>query len=171
LLAYLNVLRRWPNPKEKFGVSRIVPAGVFYVNLRGRYDRELTRTGALRDLDIAKKQACGHTGRFDLNALSKLDSRPNAPRGDQFKYARKASGDLRSNSREAMPAEEFAALLDSVEDHLRRMGREIFGGAAGISPFRKGSLTACDHCQYQSICRIDPWTQPFRVLRKKEELS
>ena len=35
LLAYLNVLRHWKNPREIFGVNRLVPAGVFYVNLRG----------------------------------------------------------------------------------------------------------------------------------------
>ena len=35
LLTYLGVLRQWPNPKEKFGIERLEPAGVFYVNLRG----------------------------------------------------------------------------------------------------------------------------------------
>jgi len=37
-----------------------------------------------------------------------------------------------------------------------------------VAPFRKGSVTACDHCQYQGICRIDPWTHPFRVLRQSD---
>jgi len=32
LAAYLNVLRRWPNPRPQFGVARLIPAGVFYVN-------------------------------------------------------------------------------------------------------------------------------------------
>jgi ATP-dependent helicase/DNAse subunit B len=40
LLAYLSVLRRWPDPAAVFGTDRIVPAGVFYVNLRGKYQRE-----------------------------------------------------------------------------------------------------------------------------------
>ena len=43
LLAYLNVLRHWPNPRAVFGVARLIPAGVFYVNLRGKYAREQTR--------------------------------------------------------------------------------------------------------------------------------
>ncbi|HTA95765.1 MAG TPA: PD-(D/E)XK nuclease family protein, partial [Verrucomicrobiae bacterium] len=37
LLAYLNVLRHWKNPQEVLGVNRLIPAGVFYVNLRGEY--------------------------------------------------------------------------------------------------------------------------------------
>ena len=65
-----------------------------------------------------------------------------------------------------MPSAEFAALLDSVETNLKRMGQEIFSGLASVSPYRKGSATACDQCVYHSICRIDPWTYSFRVLKK-----
>lgn len=30
-------------------------------------------------------------------------------------------------------------------------------------------MTACDPCDYHSVCRIDPWTHSYRVLRKAEE--
>jgi ATP-dependent helicase/nuclease subunit B len=36
LLGYLNVLRQWPDFRQRFGVDRLVPVGVFYVNLRGK---------------------------------------------------------------------------------------------------------------------------------------
>src|SRR6202012_2222740 len=29
LPAYLNVLRHWPNPQPRFGVTQLIPAGVF----------------------------------------------------------------------------------------------------------------------------------------------
>jgi ATP-dependent helicase/DNAse subunit B len=51
------------------------------------------------------------------------------------------------------------------------MGREIFAGAARVDPYRKGQTIACDHCKYQSICRIDPWTHVYRVLRKPESAA
>ena len=38
LLGYLAALRRWSNPRALPGVERLIPAGVFYVNLRGKYD-------------------------------------------------------------------------------------------------------------------------------------
>ena len=47
LLAYLNALRHWENPREKFGVERLVPAGVFYVNLRGQFESGRTRDEVL----------------------------------------------------------------------------------------------------------------------------
>ena len=166
LLAYLNVLRRWPDPQKVFGAAQLQPAGVFYVNLRGKYARESNRTDALAETDDARKLAYRHSGRFDVDALPKLDARPDAVKGDQFNYKKNQDGSVSKVSREAMSAEEFAALLELVEANLLAMGREIFSGSAKVSPYRKGATTACQQCDYQAICRIDPWTHEFRALKK-----
>jgi ATP-dependent helicase/nuclease subunit B len=60
---------------------------------------------------------------------------------------------------------EFAALLAVVEAQLRRLGTEIFAGRAAVDPYRKGTVTACEHCEYRAVCRIDDWTHEFRELR------
>jgi ATP-dependent helicase/nuclease subunit B len=65
--------------------------------------------------------------------------------------------------------EDFAQLLDSVQENLERMGREIFAGNVAVSPFRKGAMKACDYCISQAVCRVDPWGQPFRVLKLPQE--
>jgi len=165
LLAYLNVLRRWPNPRELFGAARLNPAGVFYVNLRGKYERQSNRADALAKVADARKLAYQHAGRFDERALSRLDSRDDASKGDQFNYRKTNDGSLHKGSRDALAAGELEALLESVEANLVRMGREIFSGAIEVSPFRKGAMTACEQCDYQAICRIDPWTHVFRALK------
>jgi ATP-dependent helicase/nuclease subunit B len=168
LPAYLNVLRHWPNPAPLFGVGRLIPAGVFYVNLRGRYDSGGNRDDALEDVEAARKRAYRHTGRFDGNVLDLLDNR-GASEGDQFNYRRNKDGRISGNSREALDGNAFVALLDAVEISLRQMGQGIYAGVAQLDPFRKGRLTACNYCEYQSICRIDPWTHSYRVLRRKSE--
>jgi ATP-dependent helicase/nuclease subunit B len=165
LLAYLSVLRHWPNPAEALGVGKLVPVGVFYVNLRGKYKGEENRRAALEDPDRDRKLAYRHTGRFDAAALGLLDSR-DVNEGDQFNYRLTDEGRIYRRSAEAMPSAEFGALLDSVESNLQKMGREIYAGKADVDPFRKGKSTACDHCEYSGICRIDPWTHQWRVLRK-----
>jgi ATP-dependent helicase/DNAse subunit B len=38
-----------------------------------------------------------------------------------------------------------------------------------VDPYRKGAATACDYCDYATICRIDPWTHPYRRLRGAAE--
>ena len=161
LLAYLNVLRHWKNPQEIFGVNRLVPAGVFYVNLRGEYKSGASRAEILADADEARRHAYRHTGRFDAGSLANLDK---AGAADQFNYRVNNDGSLRKGSVEAMPRAEFEKLLDSVEIQLREMGGRIFSGAAQVDPYRKGKQTPCEFCDYQAACRIDKWTHQFRVL-------
>ena len=168
LLTYLNVLRQWPRAKETFGVSRLEPAGVFYVNLRGRYPRGRNRQEALSDPQNARRLAYRHFGRFDLGALPFLDSRNEVRQGDQFNYRLKQDGQLHGGSREALTPELFKALLEQSEDILREMAHRIFSGSAEVGPYRRGSVTACDQCLYQAICRIDPWTHSFRSLSLRE---
>ncbi len=168
LLAYLNVLRRWPKLPQAFGIEKAVPAGVFYVSLRGKFQRGKSRVDALADLEQSRKRAYRHSGRFDVAALPYLDSRPDARNGDQFRYRITGQGGVYKSSREGLRSADFIELLDSVEAHLKKMGEEIFSGNIAISPYRKASITACDRCDYRSICRIDPWVHNYRVLRKLE---
>lgn len=165
LLAYLNVLRHSPGPMAGLGLARLEPAGVFYVNLRGKYGREPNRRAALADPDQARKLAYRHTGRFDQSALPLLDSRTDATEGDQFNYRRNRDGELNKRCSEPVSPEQFVALLEQVENNLIAMGRQIYSGCVEVRPIRKGIFTACDQCVYQSICRIDPWTHSFRLLR------
>jgi ATP-dependent helicase/nuclease subunit B len=161
LLAYLNVLRHWPNPPLWPGLRRLIPAGVFYVNLRGSFDNGDTRDDVLPQAGPARRLAYRHTGRFDAGRLPLLDR---VQAMDQFKYRLKQDGTLYQGSAEALPPDKFLALLDGVEARLIAMGRRIFAGAAAVDPYRKGPATACEYCDYASICRIDPWTHPYRRL-------
>jgi ATP-dependent helicase/nuclease subunit B len=165
LPAYLNVLRYWKNPRKTFGVDKLSPAGVFYVNLRGQFENG-TRDEVLANVNESRSAAYQHTGRFDAGVLKKLDGKCAR---DQFNYRVKENGELYANSIEALPRDEFEKLLDQVEIQLRDFGRAIFSGVANVSPFRKGKQTPCEFCDYAAACRIDPWTHSFRVLRAAKD--
>ncbi len=166
LLAYLAALRQWP--ADFFGAKKIVPAGAFYVNLRGQFEASGSRAEALADTDAVRKLAYQHSGRFDAGYLESLD-RTHA--GDQFNYQLNKDGSVRSNSAEALPRGELDALLGAVENQLCDLGGKIFSGAAQVDPYRKGAQTPCEFCEYRAACRLDEWTHPWRVLRatKKDE--
>jgi ATP-dependent helicase/nuclease subunit B len=166
LLAYLNVLRHSENPAIAPGVARLVPAGVFYVNLRGQFKGGSSRAEALADPDAARRLAYRHAGRFDAGALPALDC---VGAADQFNYRLNQDGTLRKGSIEALPRAEFEKLLDDVELRLREMGRAIYSGEAAVDPYRKGAEIPCDFCDYRAACRIDPWTHQWRVLRAAKE--
>jgi ATP-dependent helicase/nuclease subunit B len=167
LLSYLNALLHLPDPKKIFGVSKISPAGVFYVPLRARPDSGDTRYEVLDRAAAGASTAYQHTGRFDGNALMQLDNR-GLEKGDQFKFAKKKDGEFYKRG-EALSTEAFSALLTKIEADLRSHGERIFAGDIAARPFRKGAERACDWCQCQPVCRFDSWIHPFNVLRKPAE--
>jgi len=160
LLAYLNALRHWENQRKFFGAEKLIPTGVFYVNLRGQFESGRTRDEVLGKAS-AGKSPYRHNGRFDAGALDKLDSKRAR---DQFNYRLTDAGKIYAGSAEALPRAEFEALLNGVETRLREMGRAIFSGEAKVDPYRKGAATPCEFCDYRAVCRIDPWTHKWRVL-------
>ncbi len=164
LAGYLAALRQLELPRDIFGVGRIVPAGMFYVNLRGRSERAATRTEALRNRASARQSAYQHFGRFDVAHLERLDNR-GARDGTHFHYKLTLGGKPYATVADAMESASFEALLDDVEEQLRRMGREIYEGAIQPNPFQNGSVHACDQCECQAICRFDPWTDSYRQLK------
>ena len=180
LLAYLGALRNWSagilpagggseanSPAgSRRSSGKIIPAGAFYVSLRGDFKSGGSRAEVLGDME-AKKLAYRHNGRFDAGELRKFDRR-DVTKGDQFNFRLNKSGELPSNSAEAIPCKEFTSLLDEVEEQLHGLGKKIFSGAAAVDPYRKGTETPCGYCDYRAACRIDEWTHEWRVLRAKE---
>jgi ATP-dependent helicase/nuclease subunit B len=164
LPAYLSVLRHLCDTRKIFGVGRLTPAGVFYVNLRGQFEHGETRREILQNREQFRQRRYQHSGRFDLTALPYLDHRQ-ASEGTQFKFKLNANGEPDARNTDLMRPESFAEMLDHVEAELVRMGGEIYGGAIGLNPYQKGGEKACDKCAYQGICRFDPWENSFRVLR------
>jgi ATP-dependent helicase/nuclease subunit B len=182
LLAYLGALRNWnaglrpgellPSIFAKHAwsetgvpvIKKIIPAGAFYVNLRGEFKGGGSRAEVLGDVE-ANKMAYRHNGRFDADELRKFDRRADASGGDQFNFRLNKDGSLRAGSAEALPHAQFATLMDDMETKLRELGGQIFSGATAVNPYRKGGTTACDYCDYRAACRIDPWTHEWRVLR------
>lgn len=158
LPAYLAALEQLPEAHASLGAQRLVPAGVFYVNLRGEFASAKSRADVLADRAEALRKGYTHFGRFDAGHIQQLD-----PRGEssQFKTGGRAYDRMNSS--------EFRELLNRAVENLVRFGDEIYSGVIAPTPFRKGGETACDFCEYTAICRFDPWVQPFRSLQTTKE--
>lgn len=166
LLSYLGVLNQLRDVEKTFGVKSLTPAGVFYVPLNGGANPAGSdRAEILALTDDDRRAAYQHSGRFRADEIDHFDNR-HVSKGDQFKYARLKNGDFAKRGNEALPADEFKALREKVEGHLRDYGSRIFTGETDVSPYRIGQHTACDYCDFRPVCRFDPWTQPFRSLQK-----
>ncbi len=168
LLAYLATLAALGDPQPLFGVKKLTPAGVFYVPLRGGAGKAATRADVLASRGAAQRAAYQHTGRFDAEAVRLLDT-SGAQQGGQFKFKFKDNGELSKVGCDGLPSPDFRALLDGVSAKLVEFGDAIFAGQFPVAPYRKGAETACDWCKFKPVCRFDPWTQPYRALKKPDK--
>jgi ATP-dependent helicase/nuclease subunit B len=164
LLAYLGVLRHLADARDQFEVWRLRPVGAFYVNLRGEFKAGTTRARVLAEREQVRQRGYQHRGRFDGDQLAKFDN-TSARKGAQFRFSQKKDGTWNKRGNEALPTAQFVELLDTIEDFLRGYGREIYAGNAAVAPYRIKNETACQRCEFLSICRFDEWTENYRVLR------
>jgi ATP-dependent helicase/nuclease subunit B len=166
LPAYLAALCQSPEAARFLGVQRLAPAGMFYLNLRGKVEPGHSRNEVLHSGGDEPRQAYRHHGRFRRDILPWIDRRPGVSRGDQFNFAITQDGTPNKTYRDLVEPAEFLALLHEVETALQQMGRAIFAGDVRVDPYQYRSQKACDFCDYRSVCRIDPWTHRYRALRK-----
>ena len=161
LLAYLNVLRHWSNPPRGRACAGSPRRRFLYQSPRLLRQRRHPRRSPVPGRPGPPPGLPPH------RPLRRRPPAPARPRpGDgPVQIPAQARRQPHQGSAEALPPEQFLALLDGVETRLIAMGRRLFAGAAAVDPYRKGAATACDYCDYAPICRIDPWTHPYRRLQ------
>ena len=170
LPAYLAALVELPEASVNFQATKIVPVGIFYVNLRGTFGSSAdSRVDAYDAAEQAAARLKGyrHVGMFDNAQIRKLDNRA-ASKGDQFAYSFKKDGTASKNGNEGVPSPQFQGQLDQIREQLISIGRGIFSGEASVNPYKIGSgsalETACQRCDFRGVCRFDPWVDKYRSL-------
>lgn len=171
LPAYLLMMARVKEVAMHLNVQKISPAGCFLLPLKGRPGTKKSRREALADANELKKKGYTHEGIYDVAHLERLDSLAPKNRSGQFHHRITASGDPHSKSFNALKSEDFRCILERTEELIRETGRRIYNGDISIWPYKHCSKTACEQCDYQAVCRFDPWTQPYRLLQKPQRTA
>ncbi|MGV3771258.1 MAG: PD-(D/E)XK nuclease family protein [Verrucomicrobiales bacterium] len=167
LPGYLHAFSRLENSAQFFGAKKLIPAGIFFVQLTSANDRQSSRTEALDQ--TARKNNYPHVGLFKMSFLKSLDREgPETPSG-QFAYHITKKNVPRKGSFNCLPDDDFDKLLANTETIMQRIGNDVFNGTIAISPYRKSTEVACNRCLYHGICRTDPWTQNYRILAMPQE--
>ncbi len=155
LLSYLHVVRELPGLAEFVEAKELIPAGVFYVNLRPAGSDPVAR-GEIADDDETQSRLFQHQGRFNKELLDFFDS----------VGGRSGSGQVKRSGNNPVSGEALEALRERVVGHVRSFGGRVLDGDVAPDPYRDGNRTACDYCEYAGICRFDPWEQDFRSLEE-----
>jgi ATP-dependent helicase/nuclease subunit B len=164
LPAYLSVLQALPVDCLVPGARRLVPGGAFFVNLKGDASGASNRHDVLDTLPSDRNASYQHRGCYRSDFLPQLDSGFPAARSGQFAWSVNKSGELSRRPSDPRAPAEFEAMLRTLAETLRAMGRRICDGDIRVDPHQHKGKTACDACEFQSICRIDSWTHAYRQL-------
>jgi ATP-dependent helicase/nuclease subunit B len=169
LPAYLLTLASLREAAQHFNVKKLTPAGCFLLPFRSKQAAQKTRREALDKNQTAVRNGYMHEGLFDIEHLKLFDSLAPAEKSGQFKYRVKKSGEPWTGSFNALSSDEFAAVLKRSEELIRDSAKRIYSGDISIRPYKHGAKTPCERCDYQAVCRFDPWTQPYNILRDPAE--
>lgn len=167
LMVYMNTALEIS--KKKAGGKIVIPAGIFYYNMKDplvEFDSDDdARMALLKEL---KMNGLANDSEDILDQLEEGDDRfisiPVTPlkKGGFSKASKVAS------------TQQFMEISEFVCDKISSLGNEIMEGNIAIEPYHLGTKTACDYCEYKAVCNFDPKITPnaYKKLNEydKEEI-
>lgn len=162
LLTYLDAL--WGNGGTDVG-SSVIPAGVLYFKI----DDPIIRADGKKSEEeiekaIMKKLRMKGLLLADVKLIKGMDKTIDGSSLIIPAAINKENG--LGKSSKVLSLSQFNMLRLYLRKLLKKLGEEIIGGNAAISPYKKKRLTACKYCSYQAVCRFDPALKEnsFRLL-------
>lgn len=146
LLAYMNVALEL---QQKETSKRVVPAGVFYYNMK---DPIIDGTKS-RDLqaELLKRMKMSGLVNQEKELLAHLE---NSEKPVSIPISFTKNGEP-SKTSSVVNTDQFLEIGDYVKDSMVRMGNEILNGNIAISPCKHARRSSCDYCEYLDICDFD----------------
>ena len=148
--------------QKKYPDKEIVPAGVFYYNIKDPMIQEKI------DADVEAVSA-GLMNELKMNGLVQADAelvrRMDNSLGS-IPVAFNKDGSFRKNSSVADRAQ-FTVLGRYVRTKIEKIRSSILEGDARVSPYELGKKNACTYCPYMTVCGFDRKLSGYEFRRLK----
>ena len=148
--------------QKKYPDKEIVPAGVFYYNIKDPMIQEKI------DTDVEAVSA-GLMKELKMNGLVQADAelvrRMDNSLGS-IPVAFNKDGSFRKNSSVADRAQ-FTVLGRYVRTKIEKIRSSILEGDARVSPYELGKKNACTYCPYMTVCGFDRKLSGYEFRRLK----
>ncbi len=170
LLMYLNAA----SEIKKTNGKNVVPAGAFFFHLNDPVitnckDRKIESINR----EIQKELKLKGLVLNDKFILDKLDENINID-SLVLPVTMKKDGEATKNS-STVSKEEMQILMNYVLEKAEEIGKNIVSGNISVAPYWDEKGTACDYCDYNSICRFEKNVEKSKYCKleavKKEEIS
>ncbi len=143
---------------KQHGDKEIVPAGIFYYHI----DDPLVAKSDQTEEEIFKSLKMNGLVNKDKEVVAMMDENLKGPDGSLrssvssniIQAGTNKDGELNKRS-SAASKKQIEALGDYINGKLVKDGKKILEGDTKVNPYRMGNRTACDYCQYKSVCGFD----------------
>lgn len=152
LSAAIDYLSR-QNPKKE-----IVPAGILYYHI----DDPIVAKSEQSEEEIYKCLRMDGLVNEDKSVIALMDKKLDGADGNLSPSCRSEiipvetnkEGELGKRSSVAS-SRQMRAMLAYVKDKLAKDCSSILDGDTNISPYRMGDMSACDYCEFRTVCGFD----------------
>ena len=129
--------------KKKYPDQEVLPGGVLYYNIK---DPVVEKTGEMSEEMVRERML----EQLQMNGL-------------MYPAVNELPKKVRPVSQK-----QFQTLQAHVMGEAVRLGNEIVRGETAPLPYKKGQRTACDYCQFRTVCGFDLKVPGYRYHRLKE---
>ncbi len=168
LLLYLEAVMEME--KKRFPDKKVVPAGIYYYNMKDPLVNALGETqDAVDEVKLKELRMNGLTN-ADSIAVSMID-----PEGGNVVKGleKKKDGSLKATAMTATETQ-FAFLQRYVKEKAQSIAGEMYAGKIDGNPCEYAGTASCEYCSYQSICSFELRTEGCAYRRlpkmKKDEV-
>lgn len=152
LSAAVDYLKQTRPDKE------IIPAGIFYYHID---DPIVAKSEEAEDV-IYKRLRMNGLVNDDKGVIALMDNKLAGPDGTLRASAKsdiipvETNKDGEPNKRSVIASgKQLTAMMDYVNHKLAEDSEQILDGDTRLNPYRLGDQTACDYCEYKSVCGFD----------------
>lgn len=169
LAVYMNAALELLEKEKKD--KTVIPAGILYYNINDPFVekggdreenilRELKMNGIVNSNEEVIKHLDNGFGKAGdpIRPSVKSDIIPVETNKDGFPTKRSSIADL----------SHLKAMKEFVKGSIYRQGRKILDGNVEIKPYQLGKKSACDYCNYKSVCGFDSKLDGFFYHKLQE---
>lgn len=151
LIVYLNAA---VEVTAKSSEREVKPAGVFYFKIDDPFiEAAESMDDEQREKEILKKFRLKGVVLSDDEIIRHLDSKF-TKESAVIPVKRNKTGELSGTSK-TVTEDDLNIIRSYIADKTKVLGNEVIGGVIEPKPFKKKDLTACEYCEYASICGFD----------------
>ncbi|MBQ4067765.1 MAG: helicase-exonuclease AddAB subunit AddB [Lachnospiraceae bacterium] len=158
--------------QEKYPDAEIIPAAELYYNIKDPYIEKYNEDG-IDDSEARREQEYRMPGLVnnDEEILGLLDADIIEKGNSQvIKVSRLKNGMIKVPK--GTSTKGFDALGNFIVSKATELGKDIMNGNVSVTPYKSGTSTPCDYCEFSSVCRFDMKLSGFEyrdVLKQKSE--